>query len=1099
MISLAINGITVSVPSGSTILEACESSGIYIPTLCNHPDIPPAGKCGICVVKVNGSQYVLSCSTKAVNGMVIDTKSSDVKERALRALNKFNDMPMMPKSPEIEEVWQYFLTKKPKRGRQAECTFSISFNPDVCINCDRCIRRCGDEQAIGALDEESHALAQNSCISCGQCITVCPTAALKETNSMSHVLRAFAKGKCLVMQVSPACRVAVGELFGSPVGTIATGKILTAAREMGFKYIFDTSFGADLSIIEEGNVLLDRIKNGGVLPVFTSCCPAWINFVEKIHPDLIPNISPTKSPHMNMGRLIKTYFAEKKGINPNDIFVVSLSPCTAKKDERKRRQMKGDVDAVLTIKEFGELIKYYDLDWESLVNSDFDPLLGESSGASALFGVTGGVMESALRFIHEELTKTKLGKVEYSKWRGYEGLKTGKVFIGGKEFNVAVCNGIAHAREFIESGDYLDYHFIEVMACPSGCIAGGGAPHLSSRKEVVKRANALYEIDHQLFNKATANDNTELRELYSSYIGKPASKLAHQMFYTHYQMQTSPILELIRKVGNLPIVAFGSSSGTASKFSRVLAGYIGTAPIALNICGLQKIVKQGTAIIICSTFGDGEMPANAFKFYQQLLDCKEDLSQLRYAVCALGSKAYPKFCEAGKKIDQHLVERGAQRLLPLIEIDATSVDKGEGVFESWAPDVIRILGLKMPDIVVEPTFTISTSTNNDVIDKPIPPLSFDWGVLTSSTVLTPDDVYPSVRRYQIKVSPQHIYQTGDIVAILPQNDIDATNAILLLLKLEPTRIIEISSVLPEGMHFIPQYVTYYDLFSQYLDLNGLPNRNLIRAFKQFTKDTFTKERLEKILDNDDPRYFRDLAKDINICEFIIEYGKYGIPPIEVLVSAIPHIKPRLYSISSAPSQSRNILDLIITDNVFGPGNARSGLCSSFMKRFGHTRIAFRIQEGTFQYPIDNSRPIIMTAQGCGIAPMLSILQHREHITKVKADAALFFGCRVKNSFPILESILDSYKDSNGLQDLYISYSRDGMSKTYISDLIMKEKDLVWKYWSNPKTIWVYSGPPKGIPEQIRQVFVSISIEKGGMTRQKAEEFTDNHTIHMQAF
>jgi len=1101
MLNAKVNGISVEVPPGSTIIQACKAANVFIPTLCHHPDIPPAGKCGICVVKVNGSQFLLSCSTRVTDGMVIETNTPEVKGKALDALNKFNDMSMMPNSSEIEEVWKYFYPKNTKRGRAQEKTNALSFDPKLCVNCDRCVRQCAEVQQIGALDEASHSLSQNECISCGQCTTVCPTNALVENSSIPEVLRAMAHGKTVILQTAPAVRVSTGECFGDPVGTVVTGKIVAAAREMGFKYVFDTNFAADLTILEEGTELIGRIVNKGVMPMFTSCCPAWINFVEKIHPEIIPHLSTAKSPHMMAGRVIKTYFAEKKNIDPSNIFVVSLMPCTAKKDEIKRKQMVGDVDAVLTVREYGDMVKSFGIDWASLKDAPFDQLLGESTGAAALFAVTGGVMEAAVRYAHEELTKTKLGKVEYRMVRGFKGVKTATAIIAGVELKIAVCNGIANARQFIESGDYKSYHFIEVMACPCGCIAGGGQPKLKSRNDAVRRADAVYSIDQQMTNKVTSNDNQELRDVYASFLGKPNSEKAHHLLHTHYEMQTTPILEMKRKMETMPIVAYGSASGNASKLGRTLAGYIGTSPIALNMCGLQKIVKQGTAIILCSTFGDGEFPSNAEKFAEQLKECTEDLSGLRFAVCALGSRDYPKFCVAGHSIDKLLVEKGAKRLLPVIELDASSADKGEGEFEKWAPQIITMLGLRMPEISIESAYKLSLTENEEdpIHNKSMKPLGYQWGVMLSSTVLTPQGYEPSMHRYQVKLPVGMSYEAGDHVSILPRNDPEQVEQVIKLLKLNPKGIIQVQTSLPECYNSIPERVTVQELFSQYLDLNGRPNRALIRAFKQYTSDTFVKERLSRILDPADTQYFDDLMKDISVSEFIFEFGKGGYPPLDILTTAIPQVQPRLYSIASAPSGTSRSIDLVITDNIFGPGNTRRGLCTSFLRRFGLTRLAIKTQKGCFGYPDDPTAPIIMAALGCGVAPMLSLLQHRENLKKPIGDASLFFGCRFRNTYPILDSMLENYKDTGAMQDLYVAYSRDGTTKTYITDLMQMNPEVVWKYWSNPKTEFFYCGPARGIPDQLHSILVGISMEKGGMTREQAEEFTNAHRHHIEAF
>lgn len=1102
MISVKVNGVDVEVPTGTTVLEACSKLGVYIPTLCNHPDIPPAGKCGICVVKINGSQFSLSCSTKCQPGMVIETNTPEVKSRALKALQQFDDMPMMPNCKEIEDVMDYLTAKKPKRGRAEERTHALYFDPKKCINCGRCERQCADGQDIGALEEDSHSLKENECISCGQCTAVCPTGALVENSSIPQVMRALASGKVMLFQCAPATRVATGELFGDPVGTICTGKIAAAARLMGFKYVFDTNFAADMTIWEEGTELIDRLNNGGVIPMFTSCCPAWINFVEKLHPELIPNLSSARSPHMMMGSALKSYFADKKKINPDDMFVVSLMPCTAKKDEIQRHQMKGTVDAVITVREFGKLIHDFGIDWHELKDEGFDSIMGESTGAAALFGVTGGVMEAAVRYAHEVLTSKPLGDVKYEMCRGFKGIKCADANIAGKDLKLAVCNGIAAAREFIESGEYKKYSFIEVMACPNGCISGGGQPYLKSRKDAVKRAESIYAIDRQLCGqkKATSAQNSEIRQMYEEYMGQPNKHRAHELLHTHYEQQVTPILEAKKRMEALPIVAYGSASGTASKFARTFAGYIGTAPAALNQVGLQKIVKKGTAIIFCSTFGDGEFPSNAQKFAEQLEACKDDLSDLKYAVVGLGSREYPKFCVAGHMIDEMLHKAGAQRLHSIIELDSSSPDKGEGVFENWTPEVIGKLGFQMPEIVITAQYKVKNIEGNDPVQQePMAPVGFDWGVMLSSTVLTPEGYDPQMHRYQVKLPRGMTYVAGDHVAILPQNNEDVVREVLNVLKLNGDQVIEVSHDLPEGATTIPPKLTIRQLFAQYLDLNGLPTRNLIRAFRQSTTDPFGKEKLGTYLDLSDPQPLNMLMRDSNIAEFIIENCKGGAPPLDILMSAVPLIRPRLYSIASAPSGTPTSIDLIITDNVFGDGGTRKGLCTSFLRRFGLTKLAVHTQTGCFGYPKDPSTPILMAALGCGVAPMLSLLQHRENLAGEIGNAALFFGCRHKNTYPILDSVLQNYVETGAMQDLYVAYSREGTSKTYITDLMKNNPDDVWRYWQDPKCEYFYCGPARGIPDDLHRILVQISMEKGKMSREEAEEFCAKHPHHVESF
>lgn len=534
-VGIKINGKYMESKKGTTIHEAAAQAQIFIPRLCGNPDLPPVGKCGICLVNIKGRGSLLSCSTTVRDGWEIETLEKDIKQKAYQSFMKIMNQIVKPVSPEIEEVYSYFWGKPIAKGKKIAQTKALVFNSAICVGCDSCYRVCTDNQKIAALDLKSHTMKKANCISCGQCVSVCPTGALIEAHSVPKVLRAFSAGKTVVLQVAPALRVSLAECFGSPVGTICTGKIVAAAHEIGFKYVFDTNFGADMTIIEEGTELISRLTSPakGALPLFTSCCPAWVTFVEKFYPLLIPNLSTAKSPHEMLGKAIKTYFAKKNSIDPENLYTVSLMPCIAKKDEIERQQHQGVVDAVLTAREFADLIKTYELSWKDLADEKFDPVLGESSGSAALFGVTGGVAEAAIRFAHEKITGGKLGDVKYTQWRGFNAIKSAKITIKERVLRVAVCNGIAAARELIETGKYKEFTLIEVMACPYGCIGGGGQPYLKRGSDTKNRAASIYNVEKGS-TKPTANDNTEVQKMYTEHFGKPYEGTAKEELHTTY-------------------------------------------------------------------------------------------------------------------------------------------------------------------------------------------------------------------------------------------------------------------------------------------------------------------------------------------------------------------------------------------------------------------------------------------------------------------------------------------------------------------------------------------------------------------------------------
>lgn len=571
-VTLTIDGVQVTVPANYTILEAAAEAGINIPTLCYLKDINQIGACRLCLVEIEGARALqAACVSQVGEGMVVRTNTE--KLRANRKLNlelllsnHNRECTTCPRSKNcelqalcheygVEDVRFEPLTKK--EYEKDTLSPSVVRDNSKCINCRRCIAACNDVQKIGAIGPSlrgdkliigsifGKSLVETPCINCGQCIAACPVGALTEKSEIANVFAALADPeKFVVVQPAPAVRATIGEEFGLPMGVAQTGKLATALRRLGFDRVFDTNFGADLTIMEEGTELIDRIQNGGVLPMITSCSPGWVTYCETFFPEFIPNLSSCKSPHQMTGAIVKSYFAEKNGIDPKNIYVVSVMPCTAKKYESKRDEMKvnglKDVDAVITVRELARMINNANIDFARLPDGKFDDMLGDSTGAADIFGATGGVMEAALRTVYSVLVGKELDDVNLTAVRGMEGIKEATIDIAGKAVKVAVASGSGNAKALLEAikrGE-ADYTFIEIMGCPGGCINGGGQPIVSAKDRMyvdfkALRASALYNEDA---GKALrrSHENPSIKKLYDEYLGTPGGHKSHELLHTHY-------------------------------------------------------------------------------------------------------------------------------------------------------------------------------------------------------------------------------------------------------------------------------------------------------------------------------------------------------------------------------------------------------------------------------------------------------------------------------------------------------------------------------------------------------------------------------------
>lgn len=573
-INLKMNGMPITVPKGSTILEAARIAGINIPTLCYLKEINEIGACRMCLVEIKGARsFAAACVQPAAEGMEIFTNTPAIinsRKNTLELILSTHDKKCLSCTRsgncELQALSQEYGIENENKFAGENEHYEIDDSADhmirdnnKCILCRRCVAACANVQGIGVIGPnergfKSHIgcafeadLADTACVSCGQCIIACPTGALAEKDATQSVFDAIADPtKHVIVQTAPAVRAAIGEEFGLPVGENAKGKMVAALRRLGFDKVFDTDFSADLTIMEEANEFIDRVKNGGKLPLITSCSPGWVKFCEHYYEDFIDNLSSCKSPQQMFGSIAKTFYAKKQGIDPKDIFVVSVMPCTAKKFEQGRNDQSAsgypDIDAVITTRELAKMIKKAGLMFTQLPDEEYDMPLGLSTGAGVIFGATGGVMEAALRTAVETLTDTKLEgeALEFNAVRGTDGIKEATYKVGDMDVKVAVASGLANARKLLDDirAGKADYHFIEIMACPGGCVNGGGQPIqpasvLNNIDLRAKRASVLYGEDRNLPLRKS-HDNPAIKELYDVFLEKPGSHKAHEILHTKY-------------------------------------------------------------------------------------------------------------------------------------------------------------------------------------------------------------------------------------------------------------------------------------------------------------------------------------------------------------------------------------------------------------------------------------------------------------------------------------------------------------------------------------------------------------------------------------
>lgn len=569
-VTLSIDGQSVVAPASATVWEAAQLAGIKIPSLCHHPSLRPEGACRVCVVEVKGARSLLaSCVTRVAEGMEVKTHAPAVLEARRNivelllsnhprdclscARNNNCELQSIAADMGIRELPYSYNRPQYKKDQSNP---SLERDPSKCILCGRCVRACSEVQGVNVYSfinrgiksivgpAFGQGLGDSACTFCGQCAKVCPTGAISIKNDIGKVWAALADpDKVVMVQTAPSVRVGLSEAMGGKPGDLVTGKMVTALRRLGFDRVFDTNWSADLTIMEEGTELINRLNSGGTLPMITSCSPGWVNFIELFYPELLPHLSTAKSPQAMFGAMLKTYYAQTAGIDPAKIVSVSIMPCTAKKYEAARPELADsgyrDVDIVLTTVELGQMLREAGINFQSLEDGQADPLMGIGSGAGTIFGATGGVMEAAVRTAYEILTGKPLEPIDLLPVRGLEGIKEASLDVNGLEVKVAVAHTLANARkicEMIQAGNPHGWHFVEVMACPGGCVNGGGQPINTDPEVPRKRAEALY-LDDRTLPLRRSHENPEIQALYKDFLGEPNGHKAHELLHTHYAKQ----------------------------------------------------------------------------------------------------------------------------------------------------------------------------------------------------------------------------------------------------------------------------------------------------------------------------------------------------------------------------------------------------------------------------------------------------------------------------------------------------------------------------------------------------------------------------------
>jgi sulfite reductase alpha subunit-like flavoprotein/iron only hydrogenase large subunit-like protein len=1055
LFNIQIGGTHYQVQNNTTILEACRQAKLYLPALCYHPDLPPSGHCDLCAVKINGSSIALACTTKVHDGMAVSTNSRDIIGIGQKAYRAFIGLKYPLNSPDVESVVSFLFPKHNEVPRVAEQTNAITFTPNQCVNCSRCDRICADVMNVGAFDDPALPLANGPCVSCGQCTIICPTNALTETSHIPIFYRALAAGKTLCAIVDPAAFIGLNEILNKEHDE--TGKFIGALKALGFQRVFDLKPIIDLVTMELAEEVLKSEKH----PFILNTCPAFVNFVEKSQPEMIKLLSTLKSPAQYMAQMVT------QGSDSSDLFVIQITPCIAAKDEIQRMQLRGRIEAVLTVREIVELVAQFGIEWMSIAPSAFEK--GSTSFSKNAIGTlkSGGWTQAILSYIHEKETGTLAPEFflpfsdgEFRTFCGYRE-------VGQQRLKVAICDGLSSGQEFLASSDFDECNLVEINVCRGGCVFGGGRPKFPSREIVENRVKSLLSI------VASSSQH------FSAFSVSATFPKSLESFRTSFEPRPVCIEAVSQKIAALPLVVDGSTSGKAAHHARLIARYLHTSAFSMNRLTVKDLLLRKIVIFVCSTTGVGEFPVNARKFASILEASQDNLSDVSFSVVALERHEAEYFAAAGKKLQELMLVHGAKSLLPLSCLDSSAPDADDGRYADWSRELATALShRKNVDVNKKPEL---------IDDRPSRPRGFEFAKITEISFLTAEGQIPAVRRIVIDLPDGLRYDSGDHLGILPCNPDDVVKDVLNALGFPLDTSVTVDDPI------IPGRVSVHNLFWQYLDLGGIPSRSLLKTFEAVAIPE-GKQKIALLLNEN---AYTKYIENISIGEFICEFAQYGVPSLETLVAIIPHMKPRFYSITCPPDARAGGLEICVMEVKFGKDGKRSGLASSYVARRGGQIIAIFTRPGKFKYPSDPTTPLIMVALGIGISAMLPLLKLRESSTIQLGPCILILSTRFVGSFPYLLKYLHRLADSKIITHFIHIAFRDGHRPLDIQQCMRENSERLWELWEDYRTTFYYCGQKKNIPEELKQIMIQITINEGWLSMEEAMAVSGRHPWHIE--